>query len=364
MKGNLRVLAFHLPQFHEIPENNEWWGEGFTEWTNTKKSKPLYKMHNQPRTPYKEDYYDLTDEKALKRQMSLAKKAGLDGFCYYHYWFDGKLLLEKPLEIMRKLDERIPYCFCWANEPWIRSWEGSREVLVEQNYPGEEDWKKHFDYFLDFFKDEKYIKVDNKPVLVLYKTKSITDCDDMVKYWDERCRKEGFDGIYIVEELNGFQDEAYSSESKAYLEFEPLFSIKFGRNKKDKTVDYAVKTAFNLLHGTKCLMYSYKRIWKNILNRRHKEFEGKSICLGAFVDWDNTPRRAEHSTFFYGAKPSQFEKYMRLQIKNAEELDSPFIFINAWNEWGEGTYLEPDMKYGYGYLKALQRVMGEESDAE
>lgn len=351
-----KIVAFHLPQFHEIPENNRWWGEGFTEWTNTKKAVPLFKGHHQPRTPLNNKYYDLSKAEALSWQMELASKYKLDGFCYYHYWFNGKLLLEKPLEIMRTLTNRIDYCFCWANEPWIRSWEGSNEVLMEQSYPGKEDWEKHFEYFKDFFEDEKYIKIDNKPVLVIYRTRNIDDCDAMISYWDECCKKIGMDGIYIIEEKNGFQNKAVCSNSKAYLEFEPLYTNKFCRNDFEKTIDYLHRKIFSTRNQTSNLIYNYNYIWKNILRRKHEIVPGKSTCLGAFVDWDNTARKGKNSTFFVGANPKKFEKYLKAQMKIATNLDSPFIFLNAWNEWGEGTYLEPDDKNGYGYLEALERV--------
>ena len=353
---SLKILAFHLPQFHAIPENDEWWGTGFTEWTNTKKAKAFYKGHHQPRTPLNEKYYNLLNQDDLNWEMDLASEYKLDGFCYYHYWFNGKLLLEKPLDIMRNMPNRMPYCFCWANEPWIRSWEGSNKILMEQTYPGEEDWKNHFEYLKRFFLDERYICIDYRPVLVLYKTKSIDRCDEMISYWDEQCKNIGFNGIYVIEEKNGFQDGVVCRNSKAYLEFEPLFTMRFRRNVWEKSIDYLVRIIFDRVHKTENLLYSYDRIWKNILSRKHEIISGKEICLGAYVDWDNTARKGEKSTFFYGATPEKFGKYMEKQVKKAKEIDSPFIFINAWNEWGEGTYLEPDERNGLSYLEKIKEI--------
>jgi hypothetical protein len=356
MGFNTKILAFHLPQFHTIPENDEWWGKGFTEWTNTKKAKPLFKSHHQPRTPKDDNYYDLSDLRSLSWQMDLANQYGLDGFCYYHYWFNGKLLLEKPLDLMRDLPNRIPYCFCWANEPWIRSWEGSSKVLMEQTYTGKADWQAHFEYLKRFFLDEKYIKIDNKPVFVLYKTKSIDDCEDMIAFWDDSCKALGFSGIYIIEEVNGFQNSIECSNSSAYLEFEPLYTIKFSRNLLDKTQDYLSRKFFDITHNSSNLIYSYDKTWHNIIKRKRKSIEDKNVCLGAFVDWDNTARKGKKSTIFTGATPEKFEKYMIKQISNAKQLNSPFVFINAWNEWGEGTYLEPDNLSGFKYLEALKNI--------
>ncbi len=355
----VRLLAFHLPQFHTIPENDEWWGEGFTEWTNTKKAVPLFQGHHQPRTPKDEFYYDLSKKEDLAWEMKLASEYNLDGFCYYHYWFNGRLLLEKPLELMLQISERVPYCFCWANEPWIRSWEGSNKVLMEQTYPGEDDWKAHFDYLKQFFQDEKYITVDNKPVFVLYRTKSINRCEEMIAYWDACCKELGYDGIYIIEEKNGFQNETTCSNSSAYLEFEPLYTNKFGRSTMQKMYDYISKKVFNLICKTDCLLYSYDHIWKAMLRREHEVIAGKKACLGAFVDWDNTARKGKKSTFFVGAAPVKFGYYLKKQVEVAKEIDSPFIFINAWNEWGEGTYLEPDDTHGYAYLEQLKKVSEE-----
>lgn len=356
-----KIIAFHLPQFHPIPENDLWWGEGFTEWSNTKKAIPLYKGHYQPRVPLNDYYYNLTDIEALEWEMDLAKKYKVDGFCYYHYWFNGKLLLEKPLELMRNIENRIPYCFCWANEPWIRSWEGSNEVLIDQVYPGKEDWLKHFHYLKKFFLDEKYMKVNNKPILVLYKTKSILKCDEMIAYWDMCCREIGFDGIYVIEEKNGFQRHAVCANSNAYLEFEPLFTNKFCRNVLEKGADYIYRKIFGYKHGTSNLVYNYDRIWKNILRRKHEKIAGKEICLGAFVDWDNTARKGKRSTFFVGATPEKFGRYIKRQVALAEAEGYPFIFINAWNEWGEGTYLEPDTKFKYKYLEELSEAVNKNS---
>lgn len=355
-----KILAFHLPQFHTFPENDEWWGTGFTEWTNTRNSKKLYAGHNQPREPLNDFYYDLSKPEDIAWEMDLAKQYGIDGFCFYHYWFNGKLLLEKPIKLMKDLDNRLPYCFCWANEPWIRSWEGSKAVLIEQTYGGENDWQAHFQWFLPYFHDIQYIKKGNKPVLALYGTKNIAQCNEMILYWDRLCKQEGFDGIYVLEEKTGFQDALYCEASSGYLEFEPLYTLKYQRSILQKLRDKIVRSLFNLIHNTDCLMYSYDQVWKNILRREHEQIDEKDVCLGGFVDWDNTARKRKNSTWFYGATPGKFKKYLGGQLKNASKLEAPFIFLNAWNEWGEGTYLEPDKKSEFKYIEKIKELRTKE----
>lgn len=357
MENKVKVVAFHLPQFHCIPENDEWWGKGFTEWTNVKQGVKQYKGHYQPRIPYNHEYYDLLNIKDLSKQMRLARQYNVDAFCYYHYWFNGKLLLEKPLHLMRTMEDRLPYFFCWANEPWIRSWKNSREVLQEQKYGDVSDWTAHFTYFMEFFKDQKYIKINNKPVLVIYRANNIEKYEEMINFWNRKCRESGFSGLYIIEEKNGFQNEVVSSLTTGYLEFEPLYTLKTCRSFYQKVFDYTNKNIFNRIHKTNHLIYKYDSIWNTILSRRHAKEDGKSINLGAFIDWDNTARKGINSTLFIGATPEKFEKYMTHQLKRAKQLNSPFIFINAWNEWGEGTYLEPDEQYKFRYIEALKRAI-------
>ena len=357
--GGVKTLAFYLPQYHTFPENDEWWGKGFTEWTNVRKAKPLYRGHYQPEVPLDGNYYDLADFSNMKAQMEAAEKHGLDGFCYYHYWFGGKLLMEKPLEAMRDYEGRkLPYCLCWANEPWTRAWDGKTStVLMPQNYGNEEEWERHFQYFLTFFRDRYYLKEDNAPVLVIYRCNNIPRCGEMAAYWDRRAKEEGFSGIYLIEEVNTFQKEPVLAESRAYLEFEPVFTTNHRRNFAEKAVDKTRTTVFNLLTGSHCAhVYDYGTVWKNILRRRETPKGGKERCPGAFVRWDNTPRRGKNAIFYAGASPKLFEEYMQRQLEQSEEAGCRYLFINAWNEWGEGAYMEPDSRYGWAFLNALKRA--------
>ena len=223
----MKFLAFYLPQFHFIPENDNWWGPGFTEWTNTRKGMPLFTGHHQPRVPANNNYYDLTDVNVMVEQARLARRHGIHGFCYYHYWFNGSRLLERPLEQMletRAVD--IPYCLSWANEPWTRAWDGTRDILMPQEYGAEPDWKRHFECLVRFFRDPRYIKVRDASMMLIYRTSSIPDVDAMVKVWNELARQAGFSGLHIVETMNGFQKAPRIAMSRAVLEFEPMYSLR------------------------------------------------------------------------------------------------------------------------------------------
>lgn len=361
----VKILAFYLPQYHTFPENDAWWGKGFTEWTNVKKAEPLFRGHYQPQVPLNSEYYDLTDYSKMEEQMAMAKKHGLFGFCYYHYWFGGKLLMEKPLEMMRDHGgEKLPYCLCWANEPWTRAWDGNeREVLMPQNYGGEEEWEAHFQYLLTFFRDPAYILEKGCPVLVIYRCNNIPNCEDMAAYWDRRAKEEGFSGIYLIEELNNFQEEPVVASSKAYLEFEPAYTSKYKRTYFERGLDKARKILFNRLTGSDCLhVFDFGMIWRNMLRRKEAPKGGRERCPGAFARWDNTPRRGRKSVFYVGAAPGAFEKFMRRQLRAADEEGCPYLFLNAWNEWGEGAYLEPDTKYGFAFLNALRRAADDGSE--
>ncbi len=356
--SKVKFIAFHLPQFHTFPENDKWWGKDFTEWVNVKKAVPLFEDHNQPRVPLNKNYYDLSHIHTLEEQMELAEKYGLYGFCYYHYWFNGKLLLEKPLEMMLKMKDKINYCFCWANEPWTRAWDGlTSEVLMPQYYGGEQEWNEHFQYLLPFFKDSSYIKNENKPMFVIYRTSNIPNCNDMILYFDQKCKDNGFDGIYLVEEKNTFQNSVKCEASDAVIEFEPMYTIsRHVRSNVQLVTDKINKIIFDKKTNSKLGIFEYDKVWKNILGRKRENCEKKQF-LGAFVDWDNTARRGKNGTVFLHSSPERFEKYLKLQLENAKKIDSDYIFINAWNEWSEGTYLEPDEKHRYAYLEAIAKII-------
>lgn len=364
----MRTIAFYLPQFHAIPENDKWWGTGFTEWTNVRNAKSQFRGHIQPEEPYADNYYNLLDEKAQIWQSDLALEYGIDAFCYYHYWFEGKLLLEKPMEnMLNNKSIRIQYCICWANETWSRTWDGNEtSILIKQNYSEDElAWKAHFDYLCRFLKDERYIKVSNKPVLIIYKPQLITNCKKMLIYWDKLAQNEGFAGLYL-----GFQhNSAFEFDMSALgfdfgIEFEPFYSVRELELEKRNDKLGLIKRAFihpswiynlievKIFHKPK--KYDYKEIWERILSRKRE----KNIMPGAFVGWDNTPRMNNKATVFVGSTPSRFNDYFSQLYKDAKDNNKDFLFINAWNEWAEGAHLEPDKRNGYGYLEAIRGQKG------
>ena len=353
----MKVLAYNLPAFHRIPENDEWWGEGFTEWDNTRRGKPLFKGHIQPLVPIDNNYYDLSKTEHVRHQAELAKAYGLYGFVYYHYWFTGHKLFEKPVELYRDecKDIDFHYCLCWANERWTRTWNGKLgEVLMEQTFGGEEDWEEHLQYFLPFFQDPRYILRDNSPMLFVYSAKNIPCINEMMEYWNRRIKEYGFESIYLVEFINTPNPNPSCRYSKAVTEFEPMYTGRYGINPFVKVYRGICKK----LKINDLLSYDY--IWKKILARK-RTYSGRENILGAYTAWDNTPRRGKRACIHLGASPEKFESYFRKMLINNKRKDASneFCVINAWNEWGEGPILEPSEQYGYKYLEGVQRVIGD-----
>lgn len=373
---SVKAIAFYLPQFHTFPENDLWWGKGFTEWTNTAKAKPLFKGHYQPHVPYGENYYNLLDEGIMKQQIEMAKKYGVYGFCFYHYWFSGKLLMEKPVENFLN-DKTLDFHFClsWANESWSRRWDGSeQEILIEQKYGDESEWEKHFYYLLPFFRDPRYITINGYPVIVIYRPDIIPCYDQMIAKWRRLARENGIENLYVMAQGSEYcaSQRVYASkdETDAFIMYEPGYSIRLAqkmslvafRESFSLTFAGATRIALNILSkplqkkqkllgalGTRIITYDV--VWKTIL--RHAPF--KDAYPGAFVSWDNTARRGIKARIIKNSTPDKFKLYFQKQLKRAIEVyHKEYIFITAWNEWAEGSHLEPDEKYGYKYLEALK----------
>lgn len=361
---DMKIIAFHLPQYHTIPENDKWWGKGFTEWTNVKRGKQYFKGHYQPREPLNDNYYDLSDGKTIEQQMQLAKKYGVYGFCFYHYYFAGKKLLEKPLEqLLENKAADLPFCFAWANESWKRTWyrnSGSKKMLQMQIYGSENEWTNHFMYLLKFFKDERYIKIDGRPVFLIYRSKDIKRRRDMANLWRKLAIENGFPGVYLITMDTGWEKDTFRKCFDATVEFEPIKTLnslstleKFFRDSKRVFLSKTGLVKINMLKKFFLNIYSYDRINRLMINRKYSNKE--KIFLGAFPGWDNSSRKDEDALVLKGSSPDKFEKFLNEQIEKSRKIDSEFIFVNAWNEWSEGAYLEPDKKYGYTYLKALKR---------
>lgn len=346
MNSKTKLFAFFLPQFHCIPENDEWWGKGFTEWTNVKNAKPLFWRHRQPIHPINQRYYNLLDKKTVLWQTNLMKEYGLSGFIYYHYYFCGKLLLEKPAENLLKWQEiQQPFFFCWANHSWRRTWEGKSEILREQTYGVKEDWEKHFQYLLPFFKDSRYEKKENRPLFMIFKP-DFDEKEEMMVYFDQRCKENGFNGICVIETCWEYADassvgRAFEKDGYRFYR-EPNISYKaYHRNRnlcqRAITKLRRIYSGMEILDGNFLFSFMKKACLKD-----------KRDIPGLFFAWDNTSRHKKRGYIITPIRKKTFLAYMD-QYK-----DKDYIFFNAWNEWCEGMILEPSEEYGYKYLSWIR----------
>lgn len=357
----MNFIAFYLPQFHRVKENDEWWGEGFTDWVNVKRARRYFEGHRQPRIPLDDNYYDLSNVDDIRKQVSIANKYGVYGFCFYHYWFSGKMLLETPVSLLLKnTDININFCFSWANETWARTWDGkNHDILIKQTYGEEDDWESHFRYFLDYFRDDRYIKIKNKPMLLLYKSGQIPHLAEMLQYWQKRAKEAGFDGIHVVETLRDNSGPSEGDLFAAHVEFEPSRTVRFmskGELWFNRFRRYSI-LAFNKMFKKEILanrIRTFGDICNNSITRRITN----NTYPGLFMGWDNSPRKKTMSSIILEPNAEEFDLYVSAQVKKTKEsndLDNQFIFINAWNEWAEGTYLEPDSENKFKYLEIIKK---------
>ena len=350
----MKVIALYLPQFHRVPENDLWWGEGYTEWTAVKKAEKIKENHYQPHIPLNNNYYDLLKKETMQWQSGLMKKYNVHGMCFYHYYFqDGRKILEKPAEnLLKWKDIDMPFCFSWANETWARTWskvagknswnsleednysEEDDGILLRQNYGEEKDWEEHFNYLLPFFTDDRYIKVEKKPIFVIHRPDSITCLTQMMQKWNELAHKKGMEGVYFV--ASNSDREGFD----AYLRQEANYS---DVNRKKQIVDY-------------------DELCQNIIRNAVAAEENCYLC--GFPGYDDTPRRGKEGEIVENSSPEKFYDLMRILFWLGDSRGNEFTFVNAWNEWGEGMYLEPDEKYGYGYLEALKRALSDYQEIE
>lgn len=351
----IKAIAFYLPQYHSIPENDKWWGEGFTEWTNTKKATPKYKGHYQPRIPHKDiGYYKLDDIETIKKQVKIAKAHGVYGFCFYYYWFSGKRLLEKPLDLLLEHKEiQMPFCICWANENWTRTWSGNKEdILIQQEYKKDDP-----DLFIQdaakYIADERYIKIGEKPLIIVYNSMEIPDCESLFEKWRALARK---NGIGEIEIWACYTDNSITEKLlkeghiNAVVDFPP-------RNSGCEDKIY-VK---HLSDGKdEICIYDYRMLVKSYLARYKKWSNFSNHYPTCMMAWDNSPRKEVGWHSFYGFSQKWFYKWLKGMISLSRkhfDIDHRYLFINAWNEWGEGTYLEPDEKYGYVNINTFSEAL-------
>lgn len=354
---NIKPIAIYLPQYYETEYNNKWWGKGFTDWTAVKKGTPCFDGHIQPKVPLNRYYYDLLDKNTLLYQEALLKKYGIYGLCFYHYYFkDGVKVLEKPAENLLKWKEiDIPFCFSWPSEKWIRTWSNfygnvwgekfdkdaeraGDGVLLEQDFGFKREWKAHFEYLLQFFQDERYIKLDGRPIFIFHNAEQVSCIKEMTEYWIELAKKNGLAGMYFI----GSNVSGYREELDAVLINEPTRARK----------ELLGKGAYTVRNRVTCFKYS--DIVEEVLST--EPLIGTKTYFCGVPGYDTTPRRGQNGECFLDNTSDLFEALMDGLYKKTIENGNEFVFINAWNEWGEGMYLEPDEEKRYASLEAVRRV--------
>jgi lipopolysaccharide biosynthesis protein len=349
----VRLLAFYLPQYHPIPENDAWWGAGFTDWWNVRKARPLFPGHDQPREPADLGYYDLRDPAVRARQADLARAHGVDGFCYYHYWFLGRRLLERPFdEVLASGEPDFPFCLCWANEPWTRRWDGAAgDVLVPQGYSREDDLA-HIRWLVRAFADRRYIKVDGRPLFLVYRSSRLPDPLATTGLWRERARQAGFPDLYLcrVESFPSERGDPRASGFDAAVEFQPRWSS-LGPGLR-RGPHWWLARALGWSHP----VYGRHRIHRYATAvrwaARGRAPYPRFRCV--MPGWDNSPRRPREAAIFVGATPEAYEAWLTEAIESTHPAspEENLVFVNAWNEWAEGAHLEPCRRWGREYLEA------------
>ena len=383
--SKVRPIAIYLPQYHPIPENDLWWGKGFTEWNNVVKAKPRFENHYQPHLPADLGFYDLRLPEIREQQAQLAKDNGIHGFCYYHYWFNGRRVLNRPFEeVFESKEPDFPFCLCWANENWTRAWDGSeRDILLEQNY-SEQDDKDHINYLIKYFKDERYIKVDGKPVFIFYKPDLFPDMKRTIEVFRKEALKQGIE-LYLCRFERWIDSKPYNDEEigfDAAIEFQPLStSLKdFITHLKEKVhQDYCQKSLLEkgIIRSSKIVekliptnekkdkiirddIFDYEEFIEFDIKRKQPNYK---IFPGVTPMWDNASRREnQKAIIFNNSTPKLFEKWFSKKVENFKPFskEENFIFINAWNEWAEGNHLEPCKKWGSKYLEGIKKTIGKE----
>lgn len=373
MKNKAKVVAYYLPQFHPTPENDKWWGKGFTEWTNVAKAQPLYKSHYQPKIPADLGFYDLRLPQSRALQAEYAKKAGVAAFCYWHYWFgNGKKLLNLPFEeVVNSGEPDFPFCLAWANHSWYnKSWTSNNngnvsltksKLLAEQTYPGKQDIIDHFNYLLPAFKDKRYFKVHSKLLLVIYNPWSFDIFDQFKRIWNEMARENDLPEFFFVahayekySEAANFVDKGYDAVNLSLHHAPFLDDLKSEKISSFKLLQSWIRNHLSV----KPAIIDYKDA---ILKMDCDLYEKDKVYPTIIPNWDHTPRSKNFGRVFQDCEPFLFYNHVKMilqRLKNKEEEDQ-VIFLKSWNEWGEGNYMEPDLKYGTGYIESLKQALSD-----
>lgn len=389
MSRSARAIAFYLPQFHPIPENNLWWGEDFTEWTNVRQARPLFEGHYQPRIPSELGYYDLRSSETREAQAELARAHGIEGFCYWHYWFAGRRLLERPFNaVLESGKPDFPFCLAWANHSWTASWVGRPwELLMDQTYPGRSDYEAHFHALRDAFADDRYITVEGKPLFLVFRPDKLSDPREFTDCWRELARQAGFKGLYLLGIMNADADPAPLGLDGGVhkglghlLSFLPS-SIQRKAEARRRSQVLLERPGLAFVH--QAIARARRPSWLGPLAAWHDELsEGLLLpSVSSYQElieaasrqltvsdehfpcvvpnWDNTPRVGRWGWVLRDSSPDLFAEHLRhaLSLIASRPLERRLVFLKSWNEWAEGNHLEPDERYGRGYLRAAQRVL-------
>ena len=346
----MEVLALYLPQYHPIPENDQWWGRGFTEWTNVTRARPLFAGHVQPHLPADLGFTDLRQPETRAAQADLAARFGVTGFCYWHYWFAGRQLLERPFdEVLASGEPGFPFCVAWANQSWSGIWHGAPErILIEQTYPGADDDRAHFESLLPAFRDPRYVHIDGRPLFFVYQPGSLPEPAGFVDRWQAMAETAGLGGLYLVACLGA--GSPYRDQVADGFDAGVLFRYPFTRTTGAKIRERLIERG--LARGPKRYRYA------EVLADPPAEFTGR-IVPAIYPNWDNTPRSGRLGTVATGATPERFAAHVRRGLELASTLPEgeQMLVIKSWNEWAEGNYLEPDLEVGDARLVALRREL-------
>jgi len=355
MNAAPRLIAFYLPQFHPIAENDEWWGKGFTEWTNVARARALFPGHYQPHVPADLGFYDLRVPESREAQAGLAREYGVEAFCYYHYWFAGKRILERPFnEVLASGNPDFPFCLCWANQSWTGIWHGApNKVLVEQTYPGSEDHRRHFDFLLRAFTDRRYVRVEGKPLFVVYNPDELPDPERTTELWRDLAVRAGLPGLFLVAE------HPSSDWDPRKRGFDAVVTVRLPprRAKMDSWATWRnpVRKLRYRIADWRGLptIHQYEDAIEHMIAARVPGIESFPCVI---PNWDNTPRSAGKGMVLQGSTPELFRRHLRKAIQRTADMPNEhrFVFVKSWNEWAEGNYLEPDQAYGRGYLEAVR----------
>lgn len=359
MNKNIRIIAFYLPQYYPTPTNNKYYGKGFTEWTNVGKAKKLFRGHYQPRVPADLGYYDLRYPEIRQLQAALAKDAGIEGFCYYHYWFgNGIQELERPLQEVIKLGEpQFPFCICWANQSWYsKFWNGdsncTAKLIAEQSYDDEEGIAKHFYTLLPMFKDKRYIKISEKLLFMIYRPLEYSDVTVFMNKWQELATINSLPKFYFVGQATSDID----AKRILSLGFDAVNIVRkddFFKNWKYKNKWQTFFNKFQRLLGFAPYHYNYAKISKFFVQKEGIETK-ENIFPTLIPNWDHSPRSGKRAVIFTNSTPENFRKHLKDILDITKNKKQKIVFLKSWNEWGEGNYIEPDLKYGHGYLNVIK----------